>query len=466
MAAKNAYITPIDARNMAVSVLNALAATPGLTLDHAIDAHEPQLSALSKRDRAFFNALLFGVLRFRNHLDHLIRFVITIPFHKIDPAIANFLRIGVFQLRFMDRVPPSAAVNTTVDLVKKARFPLWIVKFTNGVLRNAARKMAETPFPDPATEPERYLSIHHSFPEWLVKRWVSRFGLSTTEALCRSLNQIPPTTLRVNTLKIDRNRFLERLSQEGIDAAPTLYSPDGVLIRGGYDGVGHLPGYPEGLFQVQDEAAQLVTSLLDPRPGETLLDACAGLGGKTLHMAQRMKDQGVIVAVDRDRTRLQKLIQEKNRLGIESVQAALMDMESPGLISSGGRFDRVLVDAPCSGLGVIRRNPDIKWQPHKADLTLFKKRQLRLLQGAMVFVKSGGVMVYAVCSTEPEENKAVVDDFLNENPSFEIDTPLGEGIAPLASLMDKEGYLTTLPSPSLMDGFFAVRLRRRGASIR
>lgn len=463
MAVKRTQHMISDARSIAASVLNTLRKSPGLTLDHALETHAPNLSVLSKKDRAFFNALVFGVLRFQNHIDHLIRYVITMPFHKIDPDLLVLLRIGVFQLRFMDRVPPSAAVNTTVNLVKKARFPLWIVKFTNGVLRNIARKMKETPFPDLNEAPEKYISLYHAFPEWLVRRWINRFGVLAVETLCRSLNKIPPTTLRVNTLKIERTQLIERLVEKGSHATPTALSPDGILIDGA--DVENLPGYSEGLFQVQDEAAQLVTCLLDPMPGERILDACAGLGGKSLHMAQRMKDQGSIVAVDRDRRRLKKLIQEKERLGIQSIHAALMDMSSPGITPSCAGFDRVLVDAPCSGLGVIRRNPDIKWQPHKKDLSPFKERQLRLLESAMGFVRRGGLLVYAVCSTEPEENERVIESFLQKHPSFEIDLPMEISLAHFGSLLGREGYLKTLPSPSLMDGFFAVRLKRLNAPI-
>lgn len=450
-----------DARYLAVSILNAITENTHLTLDQAIDTHESSLGHLSRKDRAFFNALVFGVIRWRNHLDHIIRFLSTTPVKKINPMVLNVLRICVFQLKFMDRVPPSAAVNTSVDLVKKARHPAWIVKFTNGLLRNAARKHNDIPFPDIKDHPESYLSIHQSFPEWMVKRWIARFGIEKTQSLCAAMNDIPPLTLRVNTLKIKRIEYVEMLRMQGIDAIETTYSSFGVTLKSLYDSVPQLPGFQEGLFQVQDEAAQLITFFLNPQPGEKVLDACAGLGGKTAHMVQLMKNKGMILAIDIDNHKLVKLDHEAKRLGAQLIETACTDMTHEWQRHDNKMFDRILVDAPCSGLGVIRRNPDIKWHHHKKNLAHYRNRQTNLLEKAASLIRPGGVVVYAVCSNEPEENEQVVHDFLENNPSFGLDHELKNLDASLKALLTKENYLRTGPHTSEMDGFFAARFIKK-----
>ncbi|MBU0991292.1 MAG: 16S rRNA (cytosine(967)-C(5))-methyltransferase RsmB [Proteobacteria bacterium] len=452
---------PDDARYLAVSILNAITENPHLTLDNAIDTHESSLGLLSRKDRAFFNALVFGVIRWRNHLDHIIRFLSTTPVKKINPMVLNVLRICIFQLKFMDRVPPSAAVNTSVELVKKALNPAWIVKFTNGLLRNAVRKLNDIPFPEYKNNPALYLSVHQSFPEWMIKRWIARYGIEQTLSLCVAMNDIPPLTLRVNALKINRNELLDMLNQQGFDACETIYSPVGITLKGSHDSVTRLPGFEEGLFQVQDEAAQLVTLFLNPQPIEKVLDACAGLGGKTAHMAELMDGRGMILATDLDEQKLVKLKHEANRLGIQMIDTACEDMSQECHLKDHMIFDRVLVDAPCSGLGVIRRNPDIKWHHHKKNLERYRKRQVCLLENAASLVRPGGIVVFAVCSTEPEENEQVVRAFLEKNPSFILDNDL-EGIhKPILSLVTDDGYLQTGPQSSGMDGFFAARLKKQ-----
>lgn len=450
---------PETARHLACTILNSLDSDAYLTLDQALTVNDPALSQLSRKDRAFLNALVFGVLRWRNRLDHIIGALSKTPLKKVDKPVLTILRLAVFQLQFMDRVPPSAAVNTAVDLVKQNGSPSFIANYVNGLLRNVIRKSDQIPLPDVGVDPVMALSFEQSFPFWMIKRWINRFGPDATQTLCQALNVIPGITLRVNTLKISRKDLQDLLAANKIETEATDCSPYGLKLTHHYDRVDSLPGFNEGFFQVQDEAAQLVSLLLAPQPGDRVLDACAGLGGKTGHMAQMMSDSGGIWAVDVDRNKLEKLAREMERIHVHIVQPVRGDFTRPFTLADDELFDRVLVDAPCSGLGVIRRNPDIKWRTVKKNLSRYHKRQCMLLANASASVKPNGTLVYAVCSTEPEETDQVVRAFLSSHDDFSIGSHVPPALSPLLS---DEGYLRLLPHQVDMDGFFAVKFFRNG----
>lgn len=449
---------PPDPRRACLDLLNALDRS-GKTLDRLMDDMGGGFLPHDARDRALFHALTYGVLRWRGRLDWVVSQFSRTPVHRIDPKVLNILRMALFQILFLDKVPDAAAVNTAVELTKSVAGG-WVVRFVNGVLRNAARGRQAMVEPKASCDPVAALSVRYAFPPWLVERWIRRHGFQATADICRAVNAVPPVTLRANTLKISRAALAEKVAPLARRAATTPYAPEGVSLFGLRTDVSRMAAFREGLFQVQDEAAQLVTRLLDPRPGETVLDACAGLGGKTGHIAQMMGDRGRVVALDRSPGKLARLRSEMRRLGVSTVTTAAADLDHPQQGIPEARFDRVLLDAPCSGLGVLRRNPDAKWRPEKRDLNRFGRRQALFLSHLAGRVKPSGVLVYAVCSTEPEENGAVVKDFLNNHPGFAMETPGRAGIALDETLLDDGGFLTTCPHRHRTDGFFAARFRR------
>ena len=285
-------------------------------------------------------------------------------------------------------------------------------------------------------------------------------GIEETRRLCKANNQIPPVTARVNTLKVSRERFFRSLTGHVKKVSQTRFSPDGVALRGLKRPIADMSAFQEGWFQVQDEAAQLVSYLLGPRPGETILDACAGRGGKTGHIAQLMKNSGVIKAMDCQSWKLQSLKASMTRLGVSNVTTWHHDLSEPLGEDVAGTLDRILVDAPCSGLGVVRRRPDIKWRKQEEDLARLQRKQEDLLASLGPLVKRGGCLVYSVCSLEPEEGEGVVEDFLKSQTDFVIDCS-STGLAEMDErLVDGSGIFRSLPHEHDMDGFFAVRLKK------
>ncbi len=404
---------------------------------------------LDTRERSFLMELVYGVLRHRDRLDWCLKKLLRKP-SGLSGDTMNNLRLAAYQILFM-RVPEWAAVNEAVEMEKKKGRP----DLVNAVLRNLLR----TP------ESERsnieivkkkgaipYISLLTSHPEWLIRRWVKRFGEKEALELAEANNSIPPLTLRINTLKTTRERISGKLSSLGIEGEPTPYSPDGLKLIG-FHQVRELSGMKDSLI-VQDEASQLVSRQLDPRPGERILDACAAPGGKTTHIAQIMEDSGEITALDNDEERIALLRENIANLGISCVKVIRADATE---YSGAGDFDRILLDAPCSSIGVIRRNPDIKYRHRPEDLGAFKVKQTMMLHSVSRLLRPGGVIVYSVCSTEPEEGEEVVKEFLKDSKDFYIiDTPL-----PFLKGLIKNGFYRTYPHLHDMDGFFGARLCKK-----
>jgi 16S rRNA (cytosine967-C5)-methyltransferase len=299
-------------------------------------------------------------------------------------------------------------------------------------------------------------------PEWLIKRWVKRFGVEATEMMCDTINTIPDITVRVNTLKTDLDDFESLIKIDVEELGRTEYSPFGLYFSKPKKPISEIDLFKRGWFQVQDEAAQLITMFLDPKPGERILDACAGLGGKTGHIAQLMQDTGKIVALDVDKQKLCRLEIEMERLGVKNIECIDSDITAQLDINKLGKFDRILLDAPCTGLGVLRRNPDSKWTVQKQNFTRYTKKQKALLNGVAPLLKDSGILVYTVCSMEPEENEIVIKEFLNNHSDFAIDKNCGQLHGKAASLVNKDGLFKTFPHDHQMDGFFAVRIKKIG----
>jgi 16S rRNA (cytosine967-C5)-methyltransferase len=448
-----------DPRAEALYILNSLNDDGSRTLDAVMDDLFRTVQGIDRRNRALLNTLVFGVLRWRKRLDWIIGRFSSTPLDKIEPGILNVLRLGAYQIVYLDRIPVSAAVNTSVELSKSLAKP-WVVRFVNAVLRRLSREYEDVLWPDPDKDPLKALSVDKSLPEWLLERWLDRFGWRETESLCDAVNQIPPITVRTNRLKVTRQELLALLTPEVEEESLTPYAPDGISFFKPKRPVAELSASRSGYCQVQDEAAQLVSCLLNPQPGELILDACAGRGGKTGHIAQLMGNKGRIVALDRDESKLKQIDATMQRLGIFIVKAFVHDLRHRVGQRLPSRFDRILVDAPCSGLGVIRRNPDTRWFVFKQNLNRYQKMQIGILKNLAGHVKVNGKLVYAVCSFEPEENEAVIETFLRRHGNFVVDTDLGDLSPRHRAIAGKKGYFSFYPHIHSMDGFFSVRLMR------
>jgi len=447
-----------DPRKTALEVLNTL--TMGKkTLDSILHDIPQDDRFLSRRDRALFTAIVYGVLRWRSRLDHIITHFSNTPIQKIEPGVLNILRLGLFQIIYLDRIPDSAAVNTSVEITKQVGASR-AAGFVNALLRKSAANYSSIHFPVFETDPVAFLAAVQSLPGWLAQRWLKRFDKETIMFLCNTINSIPPITIRTNTLKTTREQLILSLESEVERIESTTIAPDGIKLINPQRSIPDLPAFINGWFQVQDEAAQLVSLLLNPQPGESVLDACAGLGGKTAHIAQLMQNRGNVTAMDKDEKKLQQLDSEMQRLSITIVHTKCHDLDSSLNKNQIDVFDRILLDAPCSGLGVLRRNPDIKWNSTERGLKRHANIQKRFLKTLAPMVKPNGVLVYSVCSIEPEENEAVIRAFLKNQPEFVIDKSPGKLPESILSLIEPKTGFKTLPILNDMDGFFLTRLKR------
>ncbi|MBI5585068.1 MAG: 16S rRNA (cytosine(967)-C(5))-methyltransferase RsmB, partial [Deltaproteobacteria bacterium] len=348
----------------------------------------PEISPL---DRAFIQQLVFGVYRWRARIDWVLEKFSKTPLAKLDFPLLSILRLGAFQILFLDKVPVSAAVNEAVRLAKSGPAP-WTGGMVNGILRSLVREK-ETLSPPTAEDLRPYLTITQSHPEWLTEAWLQTLGPQETIALCEANNQIPPLTLRTNTLKITRPDLLERLRKMFASVEATTWSPVGIRIVQPRAPLQDTNLYRQGFFQIQDEASQLIGFLLDPQPGEKILDLCAGFGGKATHLAQLMENRGRVLSVDRDSRKIRDLGQNTRRLDLAILQGLTGDILGDDLRRKiPGPFDRILVDAPCSGWGVIRRHPDLKWRIRYEDSHRLASLQIKFLQKAAGWLKSSGVL--------------------------------------------------------------------------
>jgi 16S rRNA (cytosine967-C5)-methyltransferase len=357
----------------------------------------------------------------------------------------------------LDRVPDSAAIHSTVELTKGLDKP-WLTRFVNALLRQYQRRRDDISWPDDAKSPSLAVAVNTSHPEWLVRRWMARLGNEETRAVCEANNTIPAISLRANTLKTDRRRLASALGSSADRIDTRRFLPDALNIEGIRVAVDRMAPFQSGWFQVQDEASQLISLVLDPQPGDRVVDACAGRGGKTGHLAQLMDNRGDLIAVDIDGDKLRTLTGEMVRLGVTIVRTLEEDLTSWEDGELKALADRVLVDAPCSGLGVIRRHPEARWDPRKRDLNRFQLRQGLLLEKASRLVRPGGILVYAVCSTEPEEGIDVVRSFLRQNRAFELARGWGKWSEHIAPFSMESGIFASWPHRHGTDGFFASRL--------
>ena len=369
----------------------------------------------------------------------------------------NALRLGLYQIFFLTKTPASASVNESVALAKKVRGKGG-GGFVNAILRSALREKETIPYPDKRQDPALHIAVIQSHPLWLVQRWIEELGVEETLKICAANNRIPPLTLRTNTVKIRREALIEKLKEKGMKPIPTPFSDDGILLKNGPP-TSELPFLSEGLFAIQDEASQLITLILDPKPGEKVLDACAAPGGKTTHIAQKMENLGEIDAVDLRQEKLKQIEEGCKRLGIKIVRTKIGNAVKTLPVSGEIKFDRVLADVPCSGFGTLRRNPDLKWRKGKEDIERLSELQFSIFKNLSGYVREGGLLAYSTCTTFHEENEDVVERFLAGHRAFKLDS-LDEVLPEKCHSFIKRGYFKTFPLAGELDGFFAARLRK------
>jgi 16S rRNA (cytosine967-C5)-methyltransferase len=415
-------------------------------------------SALERRDRAFVTECVYGVLRWQGRIDWLLAQVYQRPLALLTPWIRNALRLGVYQCLWMTGVPHRAAVYETVELARRFGHA-GTARLVNGVLRTLLRQYSTYALPDAATQPATHLAIAFSHPEWLVTRWLQRYGWERTRAICEANNRPGGVTLRSNTLRLTPEALAQRLHREGLQHTTlSSYAPAGLVVHG-TDRLDALPSYREGLFQVQDEGAMLVAPLCDIRPGQDVLDACAAPGGKTTHMAQLLHNTGRVLACDVHRGRLRMLQNNAQRLGLSNIMAVVADTAQA--VPVQGCVERVLIDAPCSGFGVLRRRPDMKWRKTLADLSAMQALQLQLLHTLHHILAAEGLLVYSVCSNEPEETHEVVRRFLAAHPQMQLVAVPETLVQRLPVPSATPGTLDLTPEQWHTDGVFVARFLRK-----
>ncbi len=396
-----------------------------------------QKAGFKGADAALIKELAFGTVSYKITIDYILEQFVKMKFTKISPYILNILRLGVYQLKFTDKIPPSAAVNESVKLAEKYGHSAS-KGFVNAVLRNISR---QEEIKMPKKEDKNYLSVTYSFSPSMTGALVKSYGRDFAEEIMRAENLPPEISLRTNLLKISREELIKTLNDSGIEAKENPKTPSGILV-GSMGNLAENEAYKKGLFTVQDTASQMAALTLSPKEGEVVLDLCASPGGKTTHMAELMQNKGEIYAFDLYEKRLNSVKENAKRLGIDIIKSEARDSTIPKeeLL---GKADKILLDAPCSGWGVIRRKPDIKYKSEKTDYKELVKTQKALIKTAAGYLKPGGEMVYSTCTLNQGENDRVIADFLEENKNFE--------------LVLKKTYF---PNTDDCDGFFISKLKK------
>lgn len=451
------------ARRAAYEVLRAVSAGR-TTLPDALERARPHLP--DARDRALAAEIVTGTLRWRGRLDWILERIASRDPARLDPEVLDILRLGLYQILFLDRVPAAAAVDDAVSLTKRAG-KRSAAGFVNAVLRRVARDGAP-PLPSRpgavATSADReaaldFLSITQSHPRWLSARWLDRLGFEAAAAWVAFDNEEAPVTLRANRLATTRDELAAHLAKAGVETTPTRYAPDGLVVTGGRL-IGH-PDVDPSLFVIQDEASQLVIEMTGAAPGQRVLDACAAPGGKTIGLAGRMRGRGLLVAADVRARRVALLRRTLAAAGAKDVKVLIADAAAP--LPFAPIFDLVLLDAPCTGLGTLRRDPEIRWRRTERDIEASAARQRRMIAEAARVVAEGGRLVYSTCSSEPEENQQVVEAFLASHGGF-APIPRSRLVAEGApeAVLDASGFLETRPDRHGLEAFFAAALQRTG----
>ncbi len=433
-----------------------------LTILYDIEKHQAYLNIsfqnhiekaeLCGRDVAFVKELCYGVQQWKLRLDATISRFSSVKLKKLSPYVLSILRLGLYQLFFMDKIPESAAVNESVKLAGRYAKPSR--GFINAVLRRAAREGEQLP----QGESDEALSVRYSHPAVLVRWMRKQFGNEKAKEILEENNQPSPLFARVNTLKTTREALLCNLEQAGVLVGAGPWSDSSIVFESG--SVSQLAAYQEGMFTVQDQSAQLAALVLSPKPGQRVFDVCAAPGGKTTHLAELMQNKGTILALDIYEKRLATVTEHANRLGLSIITTKVADA---GEFAIDGQADKILVDAPCSGLGVIRRRPDLKYKNELTDFEALQETQLRILSHCADLLKPGGEMVYSTCTINPGENENLVQRFLKQHKNFSLMPVQNQSLTGKAAELLSGGMATFYPQQAGGDGFFIAKLIKEQA---
>ena len=453
---RRAAQAPTRARLLALRVLERVRRA-GAYADLALHSALAR-SSLGARDRAFATELVYGTLRWQGRLDFLLSQVLERDLEKLEPLVATTLRMGAYQLVFTDGVPNTAAVDESVRCARAAGLER-ATGLVNAVLRRLAAEHAEIALPSLDRDPLAHLTRALSLPEWIAERWLEQFGPEQAASLARASNEVPPQCVRVNALRTTPAELLDELRERFAEAAPCRLAPGGIVL--GHQGSpARDPAFLGGRFTIQDEASQLVVELLDPQPGERVLDTCAAPGTKATAIAERVGEAGEVLALDRHARRLALVARDARRLGLTQIRTRELDATLPfDDLGDGGPFDRVLVDAPCSGLGALRRNPDARWRVQPELPAKLASVQRKLLWNASTALRPGGILVYSTCTLTSDENDGVVEAFLEDARHFRLSSR-EQAPAATRAVVGEDGLLRCLPHLHDTDGFFAARLER------
>ncbi|MFK2824947.1 16S rRNA (cytosine(967)-C(5))-methyltransferase RsmB [Bacillus sp. B190/17] len=436
-------------REIALDLLEAVEKNQSysnLLLHSAIEKHD-----LPGRDAGLLTEITYGTIQRKLTLDFYLA-----PFikKKLEPWVRQLLRLSLYQMVYLDKVPERAVIHEAVEIAKK-RGHKGIAGLVNGILRSVQRNDLRS-FEAIKDEAER-ISVETSHPLWLVKRWLRQFGAEKTKEMCAMNLTAPMQTIRVNETKASREEVLQRLWEEGFEAEPSDVLPEGIRILKGNAARSNV--FESGLATIQDESSMIVAYALDAQPGEVILDACAAPGGKTTHIAEKLNNSGVVTALDLHEHKIKLIRQNADRLGLTNIEAKAWDSRKAEEMFEPESFDRILVDAPCSGLGVLRRKPDIKYVKEEKDLSALQTIQLAILSAAAPLLKGGGVLVYSTCTADVEENEGTVKKFLETHTDFEPEVLTS--LPPVIQTMADNHMLQVLPQDFGGDGFFISKLRKK-----
>lgn len=442
-----------ELRTTALDLLVRIGETGGfsnLLIDNTIKNKD-----FSIKDEGLLTEIIYGTLQRQMTIEYFLS-----PFvgkKKVEPWVKWLLYMSVYQMIYLDRIPDHAAINEAVEISKRKGHK-GTASFVNGVLRNMRRK--GIPSTEEILDSARRIAIETSHPEWLVKRWIDMYGKETTEKMCHANLLHKSISVRVQPLRITRDKAMEELESEGYQVKPSFFSPQGIIIESGNILRNRL--FKEGLLTVQDQSSMLPVEVMDVHPGHMVLDACSAPGGKTTHLAEKMNNEGAIYAYDLHTKKADLVRKKAHQLGLTIIEAGQADARHLGDIHPEESFDRILLDAPCSGLGVLRGKPDIKYNKREKDIFSLSQIQLSLLNSVSSLLKKGGKLVYSTCTVDKQENDRLVETFLTNQPDFKVDSQFFDDLP--EEIRNSEGKsaagLQLFPHQFGTDGFFLTRLIR------
>ncbi|MEG1133232.1 MAG: 16S rRNA (cytosine(967)-C(5))-methyltransferase RsmB [Cellulosilyticaceae bacterium] len=418
-----------------------------------------ELENFEVKDRAFINEIIYGTIKYRITIDYIINQFSKTPINKMKPFIRSVMRMSVYQIMYLDKVPASAAINEAVKIVHRRKMSN-LSGFINGVLRNIDRNKESIVYPDDSKNPISHLSVIYSVPEWLLEMWTQDYGIEVTKRICESLNERAKVCIRINSLVATKEEVLAELKELGIDSETGELLPGESMYITGATSIAQMDSFKQGKWAVQDESATLVGHVVDPKAGEIVLDMCSAPGGKSTHMAMLMQNKGMIMSADVHEHKMDIIQKNAKRLGVEIIEPVLQDGTK---INEAWKekFDKVLLDAPCSGLGIIKRKPDIRYSKTLEDVKAIAQLQEKLLENAVCYLKQDGILVYSTCTISKQENEGIIKCAV-EKLGLELDSI--EEYMPniLKPYIENKATIQIMPFMANTDGFFIARFRKRG----